>query len=68
MKLISFMEPKPVVELQTFRHPTDEQVRLSHRYILRATTICRLSSLVWIVYLERSTFTPFEGFLILALV
>ena len=68
MKLISFMEPKPVVELHTFRHPTDEQVRLSYRYILRATTICRLSSLVWTVYLQRSTFTPFEGFLILALV
>ena len=62
MKLISFMEPKPVVELHTFRHPTDEQVRLSYRHILR------LSSLVWTVYLERSTFTPFEGFLILALV
>ena len=22
------MEPKPIVELHTFRHPTDEQLRL----------------------------------------
>ena len=32
MKLSSFMEPKPIVELHTFRHPADEQVRLSYRY------------------------------------
>ena len=46
LKLSSFMESKPIVELHTFRHLADEQVRLSYRYIFRATTICRLSSLV----------------------
>ena len=38
------MEPKPIVELDTIRHPTDEQ--LQHRYIFLATTIiCSLSTL-----------------------
>ena len=39
------MEPKPIVELHTFRHPTDEQ--LQHRYFLATTIICSLSTLNW---------------------
>ena len=38
------MEPKPIVELTRFRHPTDEQ--LGHEDIfLETTIICSLSTL-----------------------
>ena len=34
----------PIVECKHFRHPADEQLRISIEF--QATTICRLSSLI----------------------
>ena len=42
------MEPKPIVELPHFRHPTDEQFRHIDIYFLATKIICSLSTLNWV--------------------